>query len=274
MGDGSLRYKTLSDFSKILGLFEEQDVEERGVSDIARSLSMLPSKVSRMLKTLEMDGWVERNGRTGKYRVGVRFLRVGLLYVLNHPLRRLILPHVEQMARDLGLLSGWGIFKNDKIIVVDRIRMKKGPLIHLLGSDVPLHSSSYGKVFLAYMPPDERDAILQSLSLPRFTGKTIGSADALKAELAKVRVQGFSIDDEETRDGVTGLGAPVFGEQGELLAVITVSGDTVEFSSDKASEIGYLVEKSFFISRQLGYRMAGQEVREWQQRNRRENEAF
>jgi DNA-binding IclR family transcriptional regulator len=253
--DNSLRYKTLSDFSRILGLFEEQDVEERGVSDIARALSMLPSKVSRMLKTLETDGWVERNGRTGKYRVGVRFLRVGLLYVLNHPLRRLILPHVEQMARDLGLLSGWGIFKNDKIIVVDRIRMKKGPLIHLLGSEVPVHSSSYGKVFLAYMSSDERDVILRSLPLPRFTGKTIGTIDAMREELMRVRAQGFSVDDEETRDGVTGLGAPVFGDQGELLAAITVSGDTTEFSPGKTAEARYLVDKALFISRQVGYKI-------------------
>jgi DNA-binding IclR family transcriptional regulator len=256
MENNSLRYKTLTDFSRILGLFEEHDVEEKGVSDIAKSLTMLPSKVSRMLKTLEADGWVERNPRTGKYRVGVRFLRLGLLYVLNHPLRRLILPHIEQMARDLGLLSGWGIIKSGRIIVVDRIRMKKGPLIHLLGSDVPLHSSSYGKVFLAYMKPEESGTILQSLPFPRFTQKTIGNVETMEKELKRVRAKGFSIDDEETRDNVTGFGAPVFDDQGELAAAITISGDSSEFSPDRAMETRYLQEKALFISHQLGYKTA------------------
>jgi IclR family transcriptional regulator, KDG regulon repressor len=254
MNDKNLRYKTLSDFTRIITLFEESEGQERGVSDIAKSLQLLTSKVSRMLKTLETDGWVEKSSHTGKYRVGVRFLQIGLLYVLNHPLRRIILPHVEQTARDLGLLSGWGIFKNGKVIIVDRIRMKKGPLIHLLGSDVPLHSSSYGKLFLSYLNEKDRDDILSSLVFDVHTPRTIKNAQLLKPELDRVRQQGYAVDEEETREGIIGFAAPVFDDSQELIAAITVSGNTLDFSHDRVSEVEYLKEKALFISRQLGYK--------------------
>jgi IclR family transcriptional regulator, KDG regulon repressor len=254
MENGSLRYKTLSDFTRIISLFEESEGMERGVSDVAKSLQMLTSKVSRMLKTLETDGWVEKNPHTGKYRVGVRFLQVGLLYVLNHPLRHIILPHVEQTARDLGLLAGWGIFKNGKVIIVDRIRMKRGPLVHLLGSDVPLHSSSYGKLFLAYLGGNVREDMLSSLTFSILTAKTISDARTMRLALDQVRSQGYAVDDEETRVGIVGIAAPVFDGSRELIAAITVSGGASEFSTDRMAEVAYLKEKALFISRQLGYK--------------------
>jgi IclR family KDG regulon transcriptional repressor len=252
MDDTVLRYKTLNDFSRILSVFEMPDVEERSVNDISKSLEMLRTKVSRMLKTLEIDGWLERNPHNGKYRIGARFLQVGLLYALNHPLRRLILPHLERTAQDLGLLSAWGIFKNDRVIVVDRLRLHHGPLIHLLGSDVPLHSSSYGKLFLAYMAEEERERILSSLTFIKLTPQTISTAESMREELKRVREKGYASDEEETREEIVGITAPIFDDSEDLVAALTISGKSSEFSADRVPELAYLREKALFISRQLG----------------------
>jgi IclR family transcriptional regulator, KDG regulon repressor len=254
MGDADLRYKTLKDLSRILSLFEVPDVEERSVSDIAKSLQMLPSKVSRMLKTMEIEGLVERSLHSGKYRIGARFLHLGLLYALNHPLRRVILPHVEQTASDLGLLSAWGIFKNGRAIIVDRVRSDKGPPVHLLGSDVPLHSSSYGKLFLAYMSREAQENSLQSFAFIKFTPVTIDNAELMKKEIARVREKGYAVDEGETREDLVGIAVPIFDESEELVAALTVSGRNSEFSKNRVAETIYLTEKALFISRQLGYR--------------------
>ena len=180
MAETNLRYKTLTDLSRILSLFETREIEERSVSDISKSLKMLPSKVSRMLKTLEIEGFVEKNRHTGKFRIGARFLQLGLLYVLNHPLRRIILPHLEKVAKDLGLVAAWGIFKNGRTIVVDRFRLDNRPMIYLLGSEVSLHSSSYGKLFLAYLPEEEQRRILKSLVLVKLAPATIDNLPSMR----------------------------------------------------------------------------------------------
>ena len=174
--------------------------------------------------------------------------------MLNHPLRRIILPHLEQAAKDLGLLSAWGIFKNGRAIIVDRFRSDNGPPIHLLGSNVPLHSSSYGKLFLAYASAKEQERILNSLTFTKLTPATIDNAKSMREELNRVRKKGYSVDDEETREGLVGIAVPVFDEAEELVAALTVSGRNDDFSGDRATEVKYLTEKALFISRQLGYR--------------------
>jgi DNA-binding IclR family transcriptional regulator len=257
MVETNLRYKTLTDLSRILSLFETQEIEERSVSDISKSLEMLPSKVSRMLKTLEIEGFVEKNRHTGKFRIGARFLQLGLLYVLNHPLRRIILPHLEQVAKDLDLVAAWGIFKNGRTIVVDRFRLDNRPMIYLVGSEVSLHSSSYGKLFLAYLPEEEQRRILKSIVLVKLAPATIDNLPSMRAELAKVKEKGYAVDDGETREGLVGISAPILDDAGELAAALTVSGDVADFTTDRATEINYLREKALFISRQLGYRAHG-----------------
>jgi DNA-binding IclR family transcriptional regulator len=258
MAGADNRYKNLDDFSRIMALFEQPEVGERGVNEIAKSLQMLPSKVSRMLKKMEADGWLRRNPQTRKYRIGARFLQGGLLYALNHPLRRLILPHLEQMAQEMdSFLATWNIFENDKVIVVDHLRFRHGPLIHLLGSDMPLHSSSCGKLFLAHLSDRERDRIVQSLVFVEFTARTISDISTMREELKRVREQGYALDEEETREGISSISAPIFDNAGKIVAALSILGNSSDFSVERTSEIRYLKEKAVFISRQMGYAGGG-----------------
>jgi IclR family transcriptional regulator, KDG regulon repressor len=249
-----LRYKIFADLGRILSLFESDNGGERSVSDIARAFGMHPSKISRMLRSLEAQGLFERNLDTGRYRIGARFLQMGLLYAMSHPLRSLMFPHVEQMARELKLLSGWGLFKSDRVVIVDRLRYGDDLPMHVLGSDVPLYSTAYGKLFLAHLSPEDEERIVATLDFVRFTHRTIGDKATLKKELVRAKEQGYAFDDEETREHVRGLAAPVFDAHGAVAAAITVAGKTTDISDRKLPDIiKYLTDKAFFMSRQLGY---------------------
>jgi IclR family transcriptional regulator, KDG regulon repressor len=252
MAGNDLRYKTLVDLARILSLFEIPDEEERSVSNISKSLQMLPSKVSRMLKTLEADGLFEKNPKTGKYRLGGRLLQLGLFYTLNHPLRRIILPHLEHMAKELGLLVSWAIFKNDRVIIIDRLNSNNVP--HLIGLDTSLPSSSYGKLFLAYLSPEEQEHVIKTLTLVRFTPSTKIELEAIREDLKLVKQRGYAIDNEEVQKGIWGITAPVFDCHQDHVAAVTIVAKTSNFDKDRLPEIiTYLTEKTSFISRQLGY---------------------
>ncbi len=250
----NLRYKTVKDLSKIVSLFGDHGGEEQSVTDISRSLQMLPSKVSRLLKTLESEGFFERNPHTGKYRIGPRFLQLGLLYVFNHPLRIIILPHLEHMVQELSLSTGWGIFRNDQIIIVDRFTFGKKPFVSRVGSNVPLHSSSYGKLFLAYLSGQEQRRLLNSLTFARLTPATISDPKQMRQEIKQVRKNGYALDHGETVTDMAGVAAPIFGSDGDLVAALSVSADKSRFTPDVLQQtIKYLVERARFISRQIGY---------------------
>jgi len=252
MKDGTVtRYKTLHDVWRILSLFE-QSAGEMSVSEIARSLDILPSKASRMLRAMEAGGLLERDAKTGRYRIGARFLQLGLKYLYTHPLRRTILPHVEQMSVDLGLTASWGIFRQGRVIIVDRLRPSVAQTVPLIGSEMPLHSSSYGKLFLAYLPEDQQQEILNTLRYERLTPHTLTSAISLKKELAATLARGYAIDREESSLDVIGISAPVFDESNAMCAALTAAYKASRSEVNEEEVICYLLDKSAFVSRQLG----------------------
>jgi DNA-binding IclR family transcriptional regulator len=250
----NLRYKTIKDLGKIVSLFEDREKEERSVTDISKSLQMLPSKVSRLLKTLESEGFFERSPDTGKYRIGPRFLQLGLLYVFSHPLRRIILPHLEHMAQELSLSTGWSIFKNDQIIIVDRFTSGKRPFVSRVGLNVPLHSSSYGKLFLAHLSGQEQKRLLNSLTFDKRTAATISDPARMRKEMKLVKENGYALDQGETAADMTGIAAPIFNSGGNVVAALSVFAQKVRFTPDVLRQtIQYLTARARFISRQIGY---------------------
>lgn len=249
-------YKTLRDLCKIISLFNTFQIEERGVTEISKALEMLPSKVSRMIRTLEREGFFEKNLENGKYRLGVRFFELGITYVFNFPLRKVLRPHLEQIFKELNLTTSWGILRNDKVIVVDRIQnLNIDLLTHRLGLNLPIHSTSIGKVLLAYLPEKEEDRILKSINPVKFTNATIIDQKLIKKHLKLIRERGYSTDEGETHKDLNCMAAPIRNGNGEIIAAINLMGEKEQISAEKLFGFAdYLKEKALFISRQLGYR--------------------
>ncbi len=251
----SLRYKTVKDLANIIQLFEDRGGEEQSVMDIARSLKMLPSKASRLLKSLEAEEFFEKSITTGKYSLGIRFLQPGLLYVFNHPLRRIILPHLEHMVHELNLPAGWAIFRNNRIIVIDRFPSGKRSIVSRVGSNVPVHSSSYGKLFLSYLSANEQKRLINSITYVKYTPATITDAKRMRDEISQTRQRGYAVDLGETAPDISSIAAPLFSERNGLAAALSVS--IYKAKPDQAflkKTVAYLTDRARFISRQLGYR--------------------
>ncbi len=92
------------------------------------------------------------------------------------------------------------------------------------GNRVPLHSCGTGKVLLAYQPPRAADFIIERMGLLRYTSSTITDASRLRAELRRIRRDGYAVDYGEQEEGVRCLAAPVFGPDGEIFAALSLSG--------------------------------------------------
>lgn len=87
------------------------------------------------------------------------------------------------------------------------------------------------------------------------TDKTITDIPSFKAELLKTKMQGWAIDNEESKDGVICLGAPVFDIYGRVSYAISISGTTETFSVKyRAKYLDYLLNSAKTISYGLGYR--------------------
>jgi DNA-binding IclR family transcriptional regulator len=246
-------YKTLRDLARILSYISTIGTETIGVTEIAKGVQMLPSKVSRMLSTLEDEGFFERESATGRYSLGGRFFELGMLYVYNNPLRMIFHPHLEQITAELKLASSFAIFRKDKIVVVDKINIVGSGVRH--DFNLPIHSSSFGKVFLAALSDEEARRVLETTDLTELTDATIIDPETIVRGLARVREAGCGIDDGETEEGLTGIAVPVRDATGSLVAALNalIHQKSPVRPEQKSQISSYLKAKAFFISKQLGY---------------------
>ena len=79
------------------------------------------------------------------------------------------------------------------------------------------------------MSPSSAPSVVEArieAGLTAFTARTITSADALVAELRKIRTHGFALDIEESTPGVLCVAAPVFGADRGIRAGLSVTGIT------------------------------------------------
>ena len=248
-------YKTLKDFIKIISLYNDPRVDELSITEIARRLDMYPSKVSRMFSTLEAEEFLQKDPRTSKYRLGIGFFTLGMSYILNLPIRKIIRPHIDQIAREMNMTVSWAILKGSSVIVVDRVQnLNIDLLTSRLGLNLPIHSTSLGKILLAYLPPDEQKTILRSVELKKLTSKTIVDVDLLVKQLKLCAERGYSIDEGETHEDLDCLAAPIKDSSGKVVAGINIMDEKSRTSSERLFQLAdYLKEKALFISRQLGY---------------------
>ena len=248
-------YKTLKDLTKIILLFNTSQSEEKSVTEISKSLNMLPSKVSRMLGTMEKEGFVERNQETKKYRLGIRFFELGMVYAFHLPLSKIIRPHIEQMAKELNFTVGWAILRNNRVIVMDRVQnMNIDLLAQRIGLNLPIHTTAIGKLLLAYLFEEEQDKILESIELVKLTEATIVDKKSIKENPKVIRERGYSTDEGETHKDLNGIAAPIKNARGDVIAAIHLMSENSRTSAQEFFQFAsYLKERAIFISRQLGY---------------------
>lgn len=251
---GNGGYKTLRDLSRILSYISKVRTETIGVTEIAKELGMQPSKISRMLSTLESEGFFERQATTGRYCIGGRFFELGMLYVVNNPLRMIFHPHLEQITSDLKLTSSFAIFRNNKIVVVDKINIVGGSVRH--DFNLPIHASSFGKIYLASLTDNEALKVLKTSELASFTNATITDPKIIVKSLAQVRKDGYTVEVGEIQEGLCSIAVPVRDATKGLAAALNILAyrTTTPFDQERQKEIAaYLKAKAFFISKQLGY---------------------
>jgi DNA-binding IclR family transcriptional regulator len=123
-----------------------------------------------------------------------------------------------------------------------------------VGKRNKLHCSAVGKALLGYLSEAESRKLCPPSSLTRRTNRTITSLTVLLADLAKVRLRGYAIDDGEDEAEGRCVAAPVFCADGKVVASVSVSGTMTQIDVHKLDALGKLVRNyAAQISGRLGY---------------------
>lgn len=245
--------RTIQRACSILRCFSE-DNPELGVTTISQKTGIHKSSTSRILSSLQQEGFVEQNDQNSKYRLGLGLVSLAGLVLERLELRDVIYPDIQDLARITQETINISVLKDDECINIENINSPQA-IQHtgLLGRRNPLHCTSTGKVFLAYMPHEERKHILPD-SLRAYTSHTITDRSQLEDELADVREQGFAIAHEEFREGLSAIAAPLWNHHDRVIATVSISGPSYRLDKERIETyLQYLENTAHEISSKLGH---------------------
>jgi DNA-binding IclR family transcriptional regulator len=189
----------------------------------------------RILATLEHHGLVERDPDSNRYSLGFAVLKLAAA-AGHEPLVRLAHPVLRRLAETTGETVNVAVARRLELVYADQVQARHVMAPNWLGHPVPLHATSTGKAFLAALPPGELDAIVRA-GLERFTDTTITDPAALRAELERVREQGFAVSHGELEPALWGVSAAARDAAGRPAAVVSVWGADARVR-DRLDELG------------------------------------
>jgi IclR family pca regulon transcriptional regulator len=234
-----------------------------GISELARMLGLNRSTTHRYVSTLVALGYLEQDAATRRYRLGPRVIDLGLSAINSMEVREISLPHLQQLSDETGHTVNMAILDGVDIVYVERCRSaqqgQRGIDLNLhVGSRLPAYCTSMGKVLLAGLADDERDALLDRIDLTRRGPNTLTTRQALLAELGRVREAGLAVNNEELAFGLRSIAAPVHGQTGNVVAAINlaVHRSWVSMEDLVRSLSPTLKQTANEISMRLGYRPA------------------
>ncbi|MHA7277909.1 IclR family transcriptional regulator [Arthrobacter sp. Hz1] len=223
---------------------------ELTLADIRSSTGLPHSTAQRLVTNMVQEGILDRRG--DHFRIGVKMghwaapARQGLDFI------ELLSPVLRRLRDDLG--ETVCIFRESQgsrvcVAMAETRRMLRR--VVEVGSIMPLHAGSAGRVLLAWNP-DLAERVYHS-GLHSMTKQTITDAANLDEAVAKTRADGFAITTGERVSGASGLSAPIFGPQADLYGALTVMGPTMRMPFDVcASWIEPLVAAAEEATRLIG----------------------
>jgi DNA-binding IclR family transcriptional regulator len=243
--------------AKALQIFEALAISKRGktLSQLSRTLGLPKSSAHSILLTFEREGYLERDDLTGAFRVGSRLFKIANMALGGVSLREQASSHLRRLKDKTGLTVHMAIPENDEAVLIERIAPEGQLSISTwIGKRMGLHCTALGKALLANASDEDVTRLVRPRML-RHNDNTISSVNRLCREIENVRKLGYSLDDEEEELGIRCLGAPVFDQAGEVVAAISVAGDTRQIDGEKFTAFVHLVKSTAqAISFQLGYR--------------------
>ena len=242
----------------ILNAFSMDD-PELGVTELADRLGLHKSTVHRFMVNLDAAGLVERNARTGRYRLGLHVFELGALVMQQMNLWDEALPFLEGLVHDTGETGHLAVLDKGEAIYIERVEARRALRVpSAIGRGYPAHATNLGKVLLADLSRERVEAIIAERGLAAYTSQTITDPAELEADLDLIRRRGYAVDNEEYDDGLRCIGAPVRDHSGQTVAALGIGGPVTRITPERVEELGGLVMTAARgLSRRLGAHQSG-----------------
>jgi len=227
--------KIIQSVAKAMDLLDilSQETEPMTLAQISQKTGWPKSTVHGLLSTMREYSVIYQDTE-GRYSLGIRLFEYGCKLAASWTIIDRVKPYIQHISYSTGEAVFLSILDHGEVITLDRLDDRIGLLISPeMGCRLPVHCTSEGKLFLAYMSEEERKEILQRTELKRYTEHTITSMPELMKELQAIKVRGYAVENSEYKTGLRSIAAPIVGEHGEVKYAIGVIGMFRQIESDQ-----------------------------------------
>jgi DNA-binding IclR family transcriptional regulator len=246
---------------KVLDIIDTvAEVGSVGIRELSAITGFPPATTHRIVSTLIKRRYFKQNPVTKSYSLSLRFLELGQKVQQHFNLSSHARPHLERLMGDTQENVNIAVQDGDEAVYLDQIRCNHMlQLFTKLGARVPLYSTGVGKMFLSQWLPEAMEAYLKRTPLTPHTPHTLVSRERLLEELERVRLRGYSVDNEEMEEGVRCVAALVHDHRGAPVAAVSISGAAMRLTSDRIEQFSRQVKNcASLLSQELGFNPAAQ----------------
>ncbi len=230
----------------------EKEREAMSLAKLATSLALPKSSVHGLCNTLTALGYLRRLD-DGGFFIGPRVMG------LAHAFAAQTSPAQEFDRLWSGLRSApletviLSVLDGaDVVYVAVRNGMRPLGMAFSVGMRLPAHRAATGRAMLAFHDEAQVKHLFPTVRLPAFMSMPAMRRSDLLHELAATRERGYSIDDENVRQGVYCMAAPVFDASGEVVAGV---GICLQKASLKPRFVTQQRDTVLDVARQLSQRL-------------------
>jgi len=193
---------------------------EWGLTEIAQQTGLHKSTVHRLLTTLESRGFVVRDERAEKIRLGLRILELSSNLSREGDLSIVLLPEMVRLRDEVGETVSLYVRDRGERVRIQAVQSEQViRRVATVGARLPLSVGASSKVLMAFADEADRRAVLSDPDWP----ETVDQAQFLK-QLEDIRECGYATSSEEREPGAAAVAAPIFNRGGNLIAALAVSG--------------------------------------------------
>lgn len=223
------------------------------VTDVSDELGVARSTAHRLLSTLAQRGFVCQYPESRLYRVGPALLDIASLSSGYPALRRIARPHIARLAGELHETVHLNVLEGSDVRFLEGAESDQPVRVSLrVGTLIPAHSTSSGKVLLADRPREVVRALFEE-GLPHVAEHTITDLTRFESELDEVQVRGYATNMEENEAGLNAVSVPVRTGAGATVAALVISAPSARLPARAVPRIVRAAQAAAAaITRQLG----------------------
>ena len=216
------------------------------ISEIIYLTGLPRSTVYVLIDEMINLGLIRRN-HDSSVQLWMKLISLGKAASESLDLKDIVTPHLEHLLNNIDCLAvHFGIMDGDHAYYVIKKTIPKAGvrLMSREGSEISLVHAGLGKCLLAFQSSELRERLISNLDYTQATATSITSPEALRRELASIRLQGWAFDNSEGEAEIRCVAVPVFDHERNLLGAISVVGSFNKFSAEIIPTIVEKVKKS------------------------------